>query len=163
MLVALDQSGAGLRAVALVNALGISRDSLRSVLGLLTEHGLVMRNPGYGHPLRPEYILTDRGSKVASACQQYPGLAAGVPVLRRKWPAPVLLMIRQGSVRFNGLVARLGVTPRALTQTLRCLERSALIHRHIDDGYPPRTSYSLTDEGHRIAEQVRLIEISLTA
>ncbi len=27
--------------------------------------GLVIRNPGYGHPLRPEYILTPEGHAAA--------------------------------------------------------------------------------------------------
>ena len=57
----------GARFVALANRLGVSRDSLTRTLGALIDAGFVARNPGHGHPLRPEYILTKRGVPVGEA------------------------------------------------------------------------------------------------
>src|SRR5947207_13068422 len=48
----------GSRFVTLANRIGVTRDSLRRTLSALIDDGLVERNPGYGHPLRPEYVLT---------------------------------------------------------------------------------------------------------
>ena len=48
----------GSRFVTLHRRLGIGRESLRRTLASLAEQDLVARNPGYGHPLRPEYVLT---------------------------------------------------------------------------------------------------------
>ena len=40
----------------------LSRNSLTRTLSYLREQGWVMPNPGHGHPLRPEYILTESGA-----------------------------------------------------------------------------------------------------
>jgi len=42
----------GSRFVTLSNRLGLGRESLRRTLSALIDAGLVMKNPGYGHPLR---------------------------------------------------------------------------------------------------------------
>ena len=41
--------------------LGLSRSMLTASLTQLIEAGWLQRNPGHGHPLRPEYVLTDAG------------------------------------------------------------------------------------------------------
>src|SRR4029079_6119097 len=38
--------------------LGVSGESRRRTLATLVEAGLVARNPGHGHPLRADYVLT---------------------------------------------------------------------------------------------------------
>src|SRR4051812_3041544 len=59
----------GSRVAALTGTLGVSRESLRRTLAALQTEELVVRNPGYGHPLRPEYLLTARGEAVAPAAR----------------------------------------------------------------------------------------------
>ena len=54
----------GCKFVTLVMRLKLSKDALSRTLTALIEQGLVMRNPGYGHPLRPEYILTTAGQQI---------------------------------------------------------------------------------------------------
>jgi len=156
VLATFDDANGGLRFVVLVNRLDLSRDSLRASLASLGHLDLVMKNPGYGHPLRPEYILTPRGKAVASVCTEYMKPACDNDVLLRKWSAPILLALLHGHQRFNEIRAALEVTPRALTQVLKLLE--GLVHRSVEDGYPPVTLYSLTDNGESVArtvEQVR--------
>src|SRR6185437_15304195 len=60
----------GSRFVALHRRLGIGRESLRRTLAALAEQDLVARNSGYGHPMRPEYVLTAQGEAVAPACAE---------------------------------------------------------------------------------------------
>ena len=134
--------------------LGVSRDSLRSTLLCLTEMGLVSKNPGYGHPLRPEYLVTAQGTRMAAECHQYLQVTRGDDLLLRKWPAPLLLSLKQGSDRFNDLRKVLTITPRALTQVLRQLGMQGLVIRTVDDGYPPATSYHLSKTGAEISRQV---------
>ena len=141
--------------MVLVNRLGISRAMLGTTLSTLIEAELVMRNPGYGHPLRPEYVLTDRGKRVAPGCVRFEVLVDGLGVgelAHRKWTAPLLFAIRAGTSRFNALQSALpGISPRALTSALKSLREAALIIRQVDDGYPPATAYVLTQSGRRIA------------
>src|SRR5205085_9060327 len=95
----------GSRFAALSGTLGVGRESLRRTLDSLLALGLVARNPGYGHPLRPEYVLTARGARVAERCARL--LAAGDDeVLLRKWSLPVLAALGEPA-RFSELRAAL--------------------------------------------------------
>src|SRR3954467_4738348 len=60
----------GARFVELQRKLGVGRESLRRALDALLELGLVRRNEGYGHPLRPEYLLTRAGLEAAPFAAQ---------------------------------------------------------------------------------------------
>src|SRR3990167_5943514 len=56
----------GARFVELIHRLGLSRDSLTRTLDAAATIGWVQRNPGHGHPLRPEYRLTEAGAAPAA-------------------------------------------------------------------------------------------------
>ena len=132
--------------MVLKNRLQTNADSLSRGLQFLSDTGFVRRNPGYGHPLRPEYVLTPLGQSVAPGCST---LAAAVDRLQLaetvycKWSLPLLVTIRGGVVRFGNLREVLGINPRALTQGLRRLDGARLLVQ--------RTDYRLTTAGRRIA------------
>lgn len=139
----------GSRFAALGGTLGVGSDSLRRALDSLLALGLVARNPGYGHPLRPEYVLTDEGRRVAQRCARL--LAANEDdVLLRKWSLPVLAALPQPA-RFSDLRAAVpGVTPRALALALKDLQAAELVERRIENSYPPRALYAPTAQGRRL-------------
>ncbi len=154
MLEVLHTTG-GARLVVLSNRLGANRDSLRATLDELIRLGLIIRNPGYGHPLRPEYLLTALGKRLAPACARYRRAVIGANaaiVGYRKWTAPLLLVVYRGNQRFTTIQTALGgITPRALTMALRTLDEVGLMRRGIDGGYPPRAVYGLSKPGVRVA------------
>ena len=120
----------GARFVVLKGALGISADSLTRALDSLLRAGWVQRNPGYGHPLRPEYVLTESGRALAAHCSRFQATVEGLevgPVIYRKWSAPSLIAIERGVERFSDLRDALRVTPRALTQSLVRLRDADLV------------------------------------
>ena len=138
----------GAKFVTLAARLGVGRSTLARTLEALIAAGLVARNPGYGHPLRPEYILTRAGASLAPACADLLAALDSL-VLRdlalRKWTMPVLLAIRSGAERFSELKRTLpGVTDRALALALRQMEAAGLIAREVHAGYPPAPIYALS-------------------
>ncbi|HZQ82868.1 MAG TPA: helix-turn-helix domain-containing protein [Gaiellaceae bacterium] len=139
----------GVRFVELQRTLGVGRESLRRALDALLDLELVARNPGYGHPLRPEYVITARGRRAAPVAAGV--LAAGnAETLLRKWSVPVLAELRDER-RFSELRASLpGVTPRALALALRDLEDARLVRREVRPTRPPSTVYRTTARGARV-------------
>jgi DNA-binding HxlR family transcriptional regulator len=150
----------GARLVVLTSRLGVGRETLTRTLDSLIELGLVRRNSGYGHPLRPEYLLTEEGSRLAPSCARLlsvleeHGLA---DVALRKWSLPVLAAL-DGDSRFSELCVTLpGVTSRALALALKQLAAAGLVEREIVEAFPPATVYRTTREGHPLRELVHAL------
>ncbi len=147
--------------VTLVNRLGGGRDSVRRALDALVELGLVARNTGYGHPMRPEYLLTRAGALAAPACARvWRALRAmeSEDVGLNKWSLLVALALKDGCSRFAEFRRYLPeVTPRALTLALKSLGAAGWIEREILDAYPPRTQYRLTLFGGRLWPGLRAL------
>lgn len=139
---------AGAKMVALVHRLGVSRGALRQTLDAAMRRGWVVRNPGYGHPLRPEFILTKSGADIARECLELAGLIKSRKlegVILRKWSAAVLHAVAGGRSRFSELRAALpGISDRALALTLKQLHAARLLRRHVRDAFPPATEYVST-------------------
>ena len=145
----------GSKFITLVNRLRASRDSVRQTLGDLMRRRLVMRNPGLGHPIRPEYILAPAGRHIAPAASRFMhhsrrhGLEQ---IVQLKWSMPVTLALSEGPRRFSELQAMLpSITARALTLALKDIAAADLVHRRVVDGYPPTTIYALTREGDALS------------
>lgn len=145
----------GQRFAELLSALKLPRDSLVRTLELAKAQGWIQRNPGHGHPLRPEYILTEPGAEMAATAAELSNrlTAAQIgPAELTRWSLPTLRSIAAGSERFNELARKLGsASPRALSQTLRSLVANDLVEREIEPGFPPSSRYKLTARGRAIA------------
>ncbi|MFE6174639.1 winged helix-turn-helix transcriptional regulator [Streptomyces sp. NPDC056464] len=75
-----------------------------------------------------------------------------------KWTILVVGCLTRGARRFSELAAELeGVTPKALTQTLRQLERNGLVLRTVHPAIPPHVEYELTSLGHTLREPVEAL------
>lgn len=144
----------GAKAITLANRLGVSRESLLATLDELIEHGWIACNPGYGHPMRPEYLLTRRGEKLGPTCVRLMAVLRNMGIQRialRKWSMPITLALAGGVEHFGELKCILpGITSRALALGLKELQRTGLIERRIVDQYPPTTAYRLTRRGRRL-------------
>lgn len=138
---------------------GAPRDSLkRTIEGLIAE-GWVTPNPGHGHPLRPEYLLTGAGRVVARACRhlaQAQAAAGMPPEAVTRWSLPLLGLIGAGEARFNRLErAMTGATPRAVAASLKALVAHGLVAREVTASYPPGSVYRLTARGETVARGMR--------
>jgi DNA-binding HxlR family transcriptional regulator len=145
----------GSRFATLTGRLGVAGESLRRTLGYLQEEGLVERNEGYGHPLRPEYLLTAEGRAVAPRAQELlDALAGHEDVGLKKWSIPVLAELTEPR-RFSELRAALPVTARALALALADLEQAGLVRRTVTRDRPPQTRYETTDQ--KLVESARAL------
>lgn len=145
----------GARFVELVHRLALPRDSLVRTLESACAAGWVTRNPGHGHPLRPEYLLTVEGQRLArgalaiATTQAELGLAPGALT---RWGMPLVRAIGPGEARFNELTKALApATPRAISQGLQSLAANDLVARDVVDGWPPASLYRLTAHGRLLA------------
>src|SRR5690606_12930767 len=127
------------------------RSTLAAGLIQLQTAGWLARNPGHGHPLRPEYLLTDAGAPVAAFCAR---VMAGrerlglEPGQMPRWSLPVVGRLRPAPARFTALRDALTpVTPRALSLTLKQMLAVDLVSRALEDDFPPVPIYGLTARG----------------
>jgi DNA-binding HxlR family transcriptional regulator len=155
VLVALQQDR-GAKFITLANRLGVGRETLRATLDDLISQGLVQRNPGYGHPMRPEYLLTAEGTRLAPSSGRLLSTVRRLdiePLAFRKWTMPVTYVLGDGPRRFSDLREELGpITPRALTLSLKDMQQVNLVRRDVYDDYPPITSYRLNRRARPVFE-----------
>ena len=108
ILAELHRTGGGAKFITLLNRLQTNRPSLKRTLQSLIDAGLVTPNPGYGHPMRPEYILTKAGTSLGPHCTRIMKLLRRlnlVDVGLRKWPLCIIAALDAGPLRFTDLRA----------------------------------------------------------
>ena len=133
----------------------LSRSSLSASLNGLIELGLVKRNPGYGHPMRPEYLLTESGAAIGEQCLRLAQLLDRrdeADFAYRKWTLPLVAAIGEGVERFSEVRIALGdrATPRAIAMGLKSMLSAEWAKRSLVDDYPPRAGYALTSKGRSV-------------
>lgn len=149
-------STGGTRFAVLQKRLGVARTTLERAVTAAKSLDLVMGNPGHGHPLRPEYLLTPRGESVARACEHVAAASedlGAAELTRRKWTLPLLASLHRGAERFGDLQADLdSCSPRALAQALDQLQAAGWVLRHLIDERPPRPSYRVSPDAAQLAK-----------
>ena len=159
-MMALIAEGRGARFGALEHRLGLPRESLSRTLEAAVAAGWIVRNPGHGHPLRPEYVPTAQGLRIAEACRTIAAAQTELglsPDALSRWSLPILRLIADGNSRFNMIARKLEeASPRAMTASLRGLVEIELVDRRLIDGFPPTSDYRLTVRGGILAEALPL-------
>ena len=156
-------AGTAGRQAPLLAATGASRTAFAQSMTHLISIGLMERNPGYGHPLRPEFRLTELGVSAAAIAHKIQSVTAkeDQDLLRRSWTLPVLTAIHQPS-HFNDVKRNLRtITDRALSQSLKTMEARHWVLRSVDQAArPPRSIYHAVNTGSMIsgvaAAEIRL-------
>ncbi|MEY8832858.1 winged helix-turn-helix transcriptional regulator [Phaeobacter italicus] len=147
-------SGVAGRQAPLLAATGAGRTAFAQSLDHLIELGLLERNPGYGHPLRPEFRLTPLGKTVAAMADRVRDVAAEAdwPLLRRSWTLPVLSSLHEAR-HFTDIKQQLpNITDRALSQSLKVMEAKSWVLRSVDGAArPPRSTYEAVNTGGQIS------------
>ncbi len=152
----------GAKFISLANALDVGRASLSSSLKDLIELGLVIRNTGHGHPMRPEYLLSEAGKTTGALCAELMRgfrTASDVDLGLRKWTLPIVAAIGEDVCRFSDIRNPLApATPRAVTLALKAMSERNWVRRTLIDDYPPTAGYALKPKGLRILKIVRQLQ-----
>jgi DNA-binding HxlR family transcriptional regulator len=82
-------------------------------------------------------------------------------IFASKWTSMILHVLQtqlDGSARTGVLLRSLpGISKKMLTQTLRDMEASGLVTRHVHGTVPPAVDYTLTVLGRRFVEPIDLL------
>ncbi|MBF6287619.1 winged helix-turn-helix transcriptional regulator [Nocardia cyriacigeorgica] len=86
-------------------------------------------------------------------------MSVAIDVVGGKWRLHLMWVLADGPRRF-GEIRRLlgGVSEKVLTENLRHLETSGVVHREVFPEIPPRVEYSLTPVGAELAAALRPLE-----
>ena len=143
------------RQATLMAATGASRTAFAQSMEHLIKSGLLERNPGYGHPLRPEFRLTSMGVKAALIANKVQSVSTNEDqdLLRRSWTLPILTSLHTSS-HFNDIKRNLQtITDRALSQSLKSMEHRHWVQRSVDNAArPPRSIYNAVNTGEMISK-----------
>ena len=161
-ILALLDSGVPGRQAPLLAATKASRPAFAASLKHLADLKLLEKNPGHGHPLRPEFRLTPQGIEVAAMAGQILRAAPDEPaleILKRSWSVPILA-IAGTPARYSTIKSGLGkITDRALSQSLFFLEERDWLVREMD--ISERTAFPTYHAIEKGAEVSRVIQTNL--
>jgi DNA-binding HxlR family transcriptional regulator len=83
---------------------------------------------------------------------------SAIELIGSKWTVVTLFALSKGPLRHGELVELIGgVSRKVLTQTLRRLQASGLVERHVHAEAPPRVEYSLTELGRTLEQPIALL------
>jgi DNA-binding HxlR family transcriptional regulator len=83
---------------------------------------------------------------------------AVIDLISARWTILVISAISHGATRNGELLRRVGgISQKALTRTLRDLERSGLVDRCDHNEIPPRVDYTLTPTGESLVPLLSLL------
>jgi len=159
-ILALLHSGVPGRQAPLIAAANASRTSFASSLDHLVQLGLLEKNPGHGHPLRPEFRLTHSGAMVAGMASRIVEIVPdddAFAIVRRSWAVPILA-VTESPKRFSIIKSGLGaITDRALSKSLWVLEEQEWLKREIDVSQrSPFPTYQAVNVGRKINRAIGL-------
>jgi DNA-binding HxlR family transcriptional regulator len=97
--------------------------------------------------------LADAGRMVRADFDLIEQAEQGLEVLHGKWKVPLVVIMARGIRRHSRLLECMpGASKKAMTDTLRALERDGLVARRVFAEVPVRVEYSLTPLGWSMTE-----------
>jgi len=152
-------SGTSARVSPLAATAGCGRTAMSASVAHLLDMNLLERNPGSGHPMRPEFRLTQAGAAVAAWAQELDELIdtdLDRTVIRGKWSLALLSSLPE-ETRYSELRRALSpVSDRALSLCLGQLTERSWVSRLVSaNTSPPAVSYCAVNNGLMLYRQLQ--------
>ena len=94
-------------------------------------------------------------SDVSEVC---PRFHAAIELIGKRWTGAIVWSLSRGPLRFAELKRAVpGLSDRLLSQRLRELEAAGVVIRRVEEGYPARVSYALTQKGEALGPAINSI------
>ena len=139
ILAVMQRDGIG-RVSPLAHRLRAGRTAVTASVLWLEELGLIARNTGHGHPLRPEILLTKEGREVgawASELLNEISAPEDFSLIRKSWTLPVLRATTNDG-QYAAIRRTLQpITDRALSLSLKNITQRGWMTRHVDTEQTP--------------------------
>jgi DNA-binding HxlR family transcriptional regulator len=85
-----------------------------------------------------------------------PHFHAAIELIGKRWSGAIIWALSQGPLRYADLKRVVpGLSDRLLSQRLRELEEAGLMKRTVEDGFPVRVSYGLTEKGEALKPSIQ--------
>lgn len=149
------------RQAPLLTVTGATRTAFSQSMAHLVALGLVSRNTGHGHPLRPEFHLAASGvvwARRASLAWALLVHDRERQLMRRAWILPILVTIADPR-SFSEIRQELQqITDRSQSLALKELEAAGWLQRSVDTkSRPPRPQYCAKGKGAEISRALATI------
>jgi len=91
--------------------------------------------------------------------ESYPSICSVLEILGAKWSFLVIAALSKGNMRFQQLHRKVAVVrTQSLTNVLRHLEQSGIVHREVIPTVPVSVRYSLTEKGRDFQDALKEME-----
>lgn len=95
------------------------------------------------------------GDGVDEVC---PRFHAAIELIGKRWSGAIVWSLSKNPLRFAELKRAVpGLSDRLLSQRLRELEAAGVVTRRVEEGYPARVSYALTEKGEALEPAITSI------
>lgn len=80
-------------------------------------------------------------------------------IIKGKWKPIIIWQLSKGPCSLSALKKSIeGITQKMLVQHLNELLECGMIHKTVNDGYPLKSQYTLTERGRKIFEAVSIMQ-----
>jgi DNA-binding HxlR family transcriptional regulator len=85
-----------------------------------------------------------------------PHFHAAIELIGKRWSGAIIWALSERPLRYADLKRAVpGLSDRLLSQRLRELEQAGLMKRTVEDGFPVRVSYGLTEKGAALKPSIQ--------
>lgn len=98
------------------------------------------------------------GANDSALTEVCPHFHAAIEMIGKRWSGAIIWALDDGPMRFAELKRAVpGLSDRLLSRRLRELETDGMISRRVEDGFPVKVTYELTEKGRSLRPAIQML------